>query len=141
MPSTRTASRNGHDSHSRNGHDTPSSSHSRNSSRRSHSLAAETNRHVIRPAKRAVRSVTRSLPEWVPWAVGALGVCAIIYGLFQIESVRNFASDITEPIGDFLSGDEFDENGGYTPREYEDESDFGAGDFGSSASDRMRSRL
>ncbi len=76
---------------------------------------------------------TRGLPRWIPWAMGALGIGAIIYGLFQIESVRNVASD-------FLFGDEFEENE-YIPRAIEDESDFGSGDFGSSASERLRSQL
>lgn len=130
MPSTRTVSRNGSHKHTI----------SARRQRRSRSIAAETNRHIVQPAKRTIESVTRSLPGWVPWAIGGIGLCAIVYGVFQLESVRDFARDVTEPVSDFLSGDEFEENE-YAPRSYEDESDFGSGDFGSSASERLRSRL
>ncbi|HET6402148.1 MAG TPA: hypothetical protein VFH95_12210 [Candidatus Kapabacteria bacterium] len=126
MPRTRTVSRNGSHEHTTTAH----------RPRRSHSIAAETERPIVRPTKR----ITRSLPGWIPWAIGGIGLCAIVYGLFQIESIRDFARDLTEPVSDFLSGDEFEENE-YAPRSYEDESDFGSGDFGSSASERLRSRL
>src|SRR5438445_530557 len=109
MPATRT---------SRNGHESNSTTTARRSPRRSHSTGAETNRHVIRPAKRAVRNVTSTLPGWVPWAIGGVGVCAIVYGLLQIESVRNYLSEAFEPVGDFLSGEEF-EGYEYAPRDYE----------------------
>jgi hypothetical protein len=136
MPSTRTVSRNGSHEHTTTGRRSSSTMHPR----RSHSITSEADRHIVRPAKQAIRSVSRSLPGWVPWAIGGIGVCAIVYGLFQLESVRDFMSGVTEPISDFLSGDEFEENE-YAPRSYEDESDFGSGDFGSSASERLRSRL
>ena len=129
MPSTRTVSRNGSHEHTTTAR----------RPRRSRTIGSETNRN-IRPARRAVRSVSRNIPGWVPWAIGGLGLCAIVYGLLQLESVREFARGITDPVSDFLSGDEFDENT-YTPRDYEDESDFGSGDFGSSMSERSRSRL
>ncbi len=80
------------------------------------------------------------LPGWVPWAVGGIAIGAICYGLLQTDFVRDLLSRATEPIKDFFSGDEFEESG-YVPRAYEDESDFGSGDFGSSASERLRSQL
>jgi|SRR5665213_3052269 len=127
MPRTRTVSRNGSHKHTTTAR----------GPRKSRSIITESD-HINQPGKRASRS--RGLPGWVPWAIGGIGLCAIIYGLFQIESVREFAGGVTEPISDFLSGDEFEENE-YAPRSYEDESDFGSGDFGSSASERLRSRL
>ena len=130
MPSTRTVSRNG----------LHHVSTTARRPRRSPSSQAETDHNPILPAKQAVKSVTRSLPGWMPWAIGGIGLCAIVYGLFQLESVRDFMRGVTDPINDFLSGDEFDENE-YAPRSYEDESDFGSGDFGSSASERSRSKL
>jgi hypothetical protein len=130
MPSTRTVSRNGSHEHTT----------TVRRPRRSHSIVSEADRHIVRPAKRTLKSVARSLPSWTPWVIGGIGLCAIVYGLFQLESVRDFSRGITEPISDFLSGDEFEENE-YAPRSYEDESDFGSGDFGSSASERLRSRL
>ncbi len=90
------------------------------------------NGQFARPRKRS-RDSDSGLPGWVPWALGTLGLGAIIYGLFQIESVRN-------AVNDFLSGDEFEENE-YAPRSYDDESDFGSGDFGSSTGERVRSQL
>ena len=80
------------------------------------------------------------IPGWVPWALGGVAVCAICYGLLQIDSVRDLLDRATEPIKDFFSGDEF-EDSIYSGRSQEDESDFGSGDFGSSASERLRSQL
>lgn len=80
------------------------------------------------------------LPGWVPWALGGVAVCAICYGLLQIDSVRDFLNRAADPIKDFFSGDEFEE-AIYAGRAQEDESDFGSGDFGSSASERLRSQL
>jgi hypothetical protein len=125
----RTASRNGHDS------DT-ATARRRTTSRRSHSLAAETNRHIIRPAKRAVNSASRSisrsvsgLPGWVPWAAVGVGACALIYGLFQIDAVRTFASDIGDTVSDFVGSDDFEEDFGDEGGEYE------SGDYGSRGAD------
>jgi hypothetical protein len=127
MSATRTVSRNGSHEHTTTAR----------RSRRSRSIAAQPDRNIVRPATRAVKPITRSLPRWVPWTIGSIGVCAIVYGLFQLESVRDFMRGMTDPISDFLSGDEFEENE-YAPRSSEDESDFGTGDFGSSASERSR---
>jgi hypothetical protein len=130
MPSTRTASRNGSSTTSRRG-----------SSRRSHSIAAETNRHIIRPAKRAVSSASRSIsrrvsdmPSWVPWAAVGIGACALIYGLFQIDAVRNFASDIGDSVSDFVGGEEFADDFG-------DEGEYESSDYGSNGSDYTSSGL
>ncbi len=124
---------------SRNGHSDDSATTTRRSNGRSHDIISETNRHIIRPAKRAVKSMTRDLPGWVPWAAGALVASTLIYSLFQIESVRSFFGEMFEPsdegFDDSLQGNSF------ARRDYEDESDYGSGDFGSSASERLRSRL
>ncbi len=85
------------------------------------------------PGKRS-----KSLPAWVPWAIGGVALCAIVYAVFQLEPVQDF-------VNDFLSGDEFEETD-YAPHAEEDESDLGSGDdrssdFGSSASERLRSQL
>jgi hypothetical protein len=50
------------------------------------------------------------MPSWVPWAAVGLGLCALIYGLAQIESVREFARTATEPISDLFDDDEEDED-------------------------------
>ena len=121
---------------SRNGHDTATATR-RRSPRRSHSLAAETDRHIIRPAKRAVTSASRSisrtvtgLPGWVPWAAVGIGACALIYGLLQIDAVRGFASDMGDTISDFVSGDDFEDEYGDEGGEFEG-SDYGSRDFSS----------
>jgi hypothetical protein len=97
---------------------------------RSHSLAAEAERHVIRPAKRAVRNAAEEisdrvsdLPNWLPWTAAAVGFGILLYGLFQIESVRDFMRPVTEPIGEMFAEDEYDDD------EFEDEpegSDYGS---------------
>jgi len=133
MPATRTVSRNGH-------HNSNESSTTTRRTRRSHSIPSEASRHVVQPAKRRVKSIASNLPGWVPYAIGGLGLCALIYGLFQIESVRDFVKDSFEPVSDFLSGDEFEENE-FAGRDIEDDSDYGSGDFGSSASEYLRNRL
>ncbi len=132
MP-TRSASRNGHTS---SGDGTTTS---RRSNSRPHDIISETERHIIRPAKRAVKSITRDLPGWVPWAAGAVVASTLIYSLLQIESVRDFIGDMFESSED--SYDEGMQDRNYPQRDFEDESDYGSGDFGSSASERMRSRL
>ena len=113
----------------------------RRRTRRSHSIAAEADRHIIRPAKRAVKSATKdiskrvsSLPGWAPWVAGALGVGVLVYGLFQMEVVRDFMRPVTEPITDFFSDEEeFDED------EFEDDSE--GSDYGMNNHDSLSSGL
>ncbi len=86
------------------------------SNHRAHAIAEEADRQLVRPAKRAIKSARRTIkrsvsstPSWLPWAAAGLGLCALIYGLAQIEAVRDFARSATEPISDLFEGDEFDE--------------------------------
>ena len=126
MPNTR---RNGHDDS-----DSSTTTRSRGGSRRrSHSLTAEANRHVIQPARRIMRKGSRrmkrqisTLPTWVPWAAAGVGVAALIYAVSRMEAVQDFFSDLTDSIGDtFGDSDYFDE----TEEEYGSSS--GAADYGS----------
>ncbi|HWF43110.1 MAG TPA: hypothetical protein VG537_00560 [Candidatus Kapabacteria bacterium] len=101
---------------------------------RSHSLAAEAERHVIRPAKRAVRNAAEEisdtvsdLPRWIPWTAAAVGFGILMYGLFQIESVRDFMRPVTEPVSEM-----FGEDDEYDADEFEDESE--GSDYGSNYS-------
>ena len=101
---------------------------------RSHSLAAEAERHVIRPATRAVRNAAEEisdrvsdLPSWIPWTAAVIGAGVLLYSLFQIESVRDFMRPVTEPIEEF-----FEDDGAYDADEYEDESE--GSDYGSNYS-------
>jgi hypothetical protein len=53
------------------------------------------------------------LPGWAPYALGAIGLAALIYGAFQLDAVRDmFVSDSDD--GDLFSnydaGDEYDES-------------------------------
>src|SRR4051812_31776500 len=101
MPNTR---RNSHDGDS----DSSTTTRSRGGSRRrSHTLTAEANRHVIQPARRMMRSGSRKvkrqisdLPAWVPWAAAGVGVAALIYAVSRVEAVQDFFSDLTDSIGD-----------------------------------------
>lgn len=60
--------------------------------------------NTIRPVKRAVSSARRSisqrvrnLPAWTPYALGAIGLAALIYGAFQLDTVRDmFTSDMDD---------------------------------------------
>src|ERR1041385_1113598 len=102
MPNTR---RNGHDD-SDSATTTRSRGGSRGGSRRrSHSLSAEANRHVIQPARRIMRKGTRrmkrqisTLPGWAPWAAAGIGVAALIYAVSRMEAVQDFFSDLTDSI-------------------------------------------
>jgi hypothetical protein len=103
---------------------------SRSRSRQSHSLAAEAERRVIRPATKAVKSAANDIsdrvsdmPRWIPWAAVTVGACALIYGLFQIEAFRDFMRPVTEPINDLLSGES--EDGEYEYEETSEGSDYG----------------
>ena len=74
----------------------------------------------MRPVKRAVSTARRSisqrvrnLPGWAPYALGAIGLAALIYGAFQLDSVRDmFASDSDDGdlFSNYDSGDEYDES-------------------------------
>jgi hypothetical protein len=137
MPNTR---RNGHDDS-----DSATTTRSRRGGarRRSHTLTAEANRHVIQPARRIMRKGTRrmkrqisTLPAWVPWAAAGVGIAALIYGVSRMEAVQDFISDISDTISDtFGDSDYFDE----TEEEYGSSngsadyssSDYGNADFGS----------
>lgn len=73
------------------------SSRGRSRSSRSSGIAAlpgTINRSVITPV---TRSISRS--RWMPWALGAVGLGALIYGLSRIRYVR----DLAAPIGDTIS--------------------------------------
>jgi hypothetical protein len=133
MPHTRIASQKDSDMEQENTTTNKRMARPRRHTRRSQSIATKAERHVIRPAKRAVKSAAEdiservsSLPEWVPWAAAAVGMGALIYGLFQIKAVRDFVSPVTEPIkGFFGEEDEFGED----VDEFEDEgkgSDYGS---------------
>src|SRR5438477_2648158 len=121
MPSTRIASRNGSASNS----DTMTA---RSRPRRLHSIMAETDRHVVKPAKRAVKSASRSVkrtvsgfPGWIPWVLGSIAVGGLIYGLMQLDFVQ-----------DFLSGsDDFDaEDEDYFTEDSWEGSDYGERESG-----------
>lgn len=87
------------------------------SSHRSHTLAAETERNIVRPARRALktgvrraRRTARNLPAWLPWAAGAAALGGILYLAFQSDAVANFF-DGMEDNDLYASDEDFEENG------------------------------
>jgi hypothetical protein len=84
-------------------------------------------------------SKTKSgIPGWVPWAGGAIGLAAIVYGLLQLDGVQKFLKNAADSVGDFFSGDEFEPNG-YSSRCYD--SDFSIDGSGSILNEDLRSQL
>jgi hypothetical protein len=51
----------------------------------------------------------RNLPSWTPYALGAIGIAALIYGAFQLDSVRDmFTSDVDDDLFSSYDSDESD---------------------------------
>lgn len=53
-------------------------------------------------SRRSRSSRSSGMPSWLMYSLGGVGVIGLIYGLNQIESVRDFMSPVVDPVTDFF---------------------------------------
>lgn len=77
--------------------------------RESERFLKQANKNIVRPAEKRIRAAVREfinpkplVPTWIKMTLGIVAVGAAVYALSQIESVRDFARPVTEPIGDLF---------------------------------------
>jgi hypothetical protein len=51
---------------------------------------------AVSSARRSISQRLRNLPGWTPYALGAIGLAALIYGAFQLDAVRDMLGSDSE---------------------------------------------
>jgi hypothetical protein len=65
------------------------------------SIPGSINRSVLLPVSRTVSS-----SSWLPYALGAIGIGAIVYGLSRISVVRDVVSSGYDGVSDMFGGND-----------------------------------
>jgi hypothetical protein len=77
--------------------------------RESERFLKNANKNIVRPAEKRIRKAVREfiepeplIPTWAKVTLGLVAVGAAVYALSRMESVRDFARPMTEPIADLF---------------------------------------
>jgi hypothetical protein len=85
--------------------DRPRSSSRSRSRSRSSALSRGRSRNTSRSRRRSRSSGflgISNLPTWVPISLGIVGVCGLVYGLMQLDTVSDFMDPVIHDVGEFF---------------------------------------